>query len=100
MTDQELIELVQTKAPEELTLAEIDQLRRRLPHSAELQEAFSSRLEMDRYLADALGLAEVSVDEIIARAGNAPALRTNGVLPLVGWMLCILLIGFVGLMLI
>ena len=52
MTDDELVELVETRAPEELTPAEMDELRQRLPYSPRLQQALHDRLEMERYLAE------------------------------------------------
>ena len=45
MTDTDLIELVQTKTPEELTAAEVTELRERLPSSQALREAL--RLEIE-----------------------------------------------------
>ena len=54
---------------------------------------------MEQYLAAALGRVNVSVDEIMNRAGQAPALRANPALPLLGWVLCLVLVGFVGLVL-
>ncbi len=99
MTDEQLLDLIETKTPEELTLAEIDQLRQRLSESPMLRAAMSVRIEMEQYLAAALGRVNVSVDEIMNRAGNSPALRANPALPLLGWVLCLVLIGFVGLVL-
>ncbi len=99
MTDEQLLDLIETKTPEELTLAEIDQLRQRLTESPMLCAALSVRIEMEQYLAAALGRVNVSVDEIMNRAGKAPVLRANPALPLLGWVLCLLLIGFVGLVL-
>jgi len=82
MTDEQLLDLIENKAPEELTLAEIDQLRRGLAESAVLRAALSNRLEMEQYLAGHLGQIDVSVDEIMARAGGAPARQANPILPL------------------
>jgi outer membrane protein assembly factor BamB len=100
MTDEQLIELIETKPPEDLSAFEIDQLRRRLAESPLLRAALSTRLEMEQYLAAALGRVDVSVDDILARAGNTPALRANPALPLLGWVLCLVLVGFVGLVLV
>src|SRR5580698_6982584 len=99
MTDEQWLDLIETKTPEELTLAEIEQLRQRLTESPMLRAALSVRIEMEQYLAAALGRVNVSVDDIMNRAGNAPALRANPALPLLGWVLCLVLIGFVGLVL-
>src|SRR5580698_1852424 len=99
MTDEQWLDLIETKSPEELTLAEIEQLRQRLTESPMLRAALSVRIEMEQYLAAALGRVNVSVDDIMNRAGNAPVLRANPALPLLGWVLCLVLIGFVGLVL-
>ncbi len=99
MTDEQLLDLIETKSPEELTLAEIEELRRRLTESPMLRAAFTVRIEMEQYLAAALGRVNVSVDEIMNRAGQAPVLRANPALPVLGWVLCLVLVGFVGLVL-
>lgn len=100
LTDQQLLELIETKPPEELTLAEIDQLRRRLTQSTELQEALAGRLSMDRYLADALGRVDVSVDgSSLARATprRCPRVACQA---LVGGTVCVVLLIFVGIVLV
>src|SRR5689334_709656 len=52
MTDAELIELVRTRAPQELTPAEAAELRERLKESPELRQAVAERPEVERHLAD------------------------------------------------
>ncbi len=70
MTDEQLLDLIETKTPEELTLAEIEQLRQRLTESPMLRAALSVRIEMEQYLAAALGRVNVSVDDIGESGGN------------------------------
>lgn len=68
MTDAELIEIVQMKSLPELTDAELKALRDRIEVSPELRQALAEHLEMERYLADALGQVAVSSERILARA--------------------------------
>lgn len=84
MTDPELIQLLQDKAPEELSFEEIELLRERLRHSAELRDTLLGQLQMEEYVSQALGRVAVSADEIYAAA----AAQTSGrqrVLALLGW---------------
>ncbi len=55
MTDPELIQLLQDKAPEELSFEEIELLRKRLRHSAELRDTLIEQLQMEEYISQALG---------------------------------------------
>ncbi len=67
MTDQQLIDLVQNKSPEDLSVEELELLSRRLEESPELRAALAERLEMDRILCDALRRVRFSVDQILQR---------------------------------
>lgn len=75
LTDEQLIQLVQEKPPEELTAAEVGQLRDRLRDSPALQETLLSQLHLESYLNEALAEVNLSVDAILtqaaARAGFA-----------------------------
>lgn len=82
MTDQELLALVQAKTPDELSLEEIDLLRTRLAESTELREALFGQMQMEAYLAEALGRVNFTPQEIIARAHAGPA-RFQLTVPLV-----------------
>ncbi len=84
MTDEQWLDLIETTAPEELTLAQIDELRQRLSESPMLRAALSTRIEMEQYLAAALGRVNVSIDSILAQAGNAPALTCQSCVAAVG----------------
>jgi outer membrane protein assembly factor BamB len=75
MTDAELIELVQTKTPPELTSDEVSALGERLKESPALQQALGEHLEMERYLADVLGGVRISPEQILARADPSTAVR-------------------------
>ncbi|MCG8583274.1 MAG: DUF1349 domain-containing protein, partial [Pirellulales bacterium] len=67
-TDQQLIELLEQKTPDELTLEEIEHLHRQLTTSAELRLALRDQLRFEQSLADALGRVNVSVDSIFEQA--------------------------------
>jgi outer membrane protein assembly factor BamB len=68
MTDDELLELVQSKAAEDLTPQEIAALRERLAHSESLRTALFHTLQMEAYLTTALGAVQISPERIVARA--------------------------------
>lgn len=78
MTDAELIELVETRIPQELTAAEVAELGQRLKESPALQQALAERLEMERYLADALGRVSVSPDKVLERASQTTTVPSVG----------------------
>ena len=71
LTDAELVELVQQKTPEELSLDEIEQLRTRLHDSPDLQRTLIEQLHLEAYLNTALGETRVSASEIVRRANAA-----------------------------
>src|SRR5262249_12197700 len=85
MTDFELIQLVQEKAPEELSFDEVELLRERLRHSAELRETLLGQLQMEEYVSRALGRVAVSVDEIYATAAARGTAKRQRLLGLLGW---------------
>ncbi|MEX2026319.1 MAG: hypothetical protein WEH44_03445, partial [Pirellulaceae bacterium] len=68
MTDQDLLAALAEKTPDELSEAEIDYLRRRLAESAELREALLGQVQMEAYLAAALGRVNFSTEDILKRA--------------------------------
>jgi hypothetical protein len=68
MTDRELRELLERKAPDELSAAELAELRRRLPHSAELRRALADQLELESCLCGSLDDFQVSVEAVLAAA--------------------------------
>ena len=70
MTDAELIALLEQKTPEELTLEEIELLRRRLAESDELRQTLLGQLQMETYLTEALSRIDLSPDKIVARASQ------------------------------
>lgn len=71
MTDDELLQLVETKSPGELSLDEIQTLRARLAESAELRAAFSSRLRLQTFLAEVLSRLDLAPDDVL-RDNNRP----------------------------
>lgn len=68
MTDQDLLAALAEKTPDELSEAEVDYLRRRLAESAELREALLGQVQMEAYLAAALGRVNFSTEDILKRA--------------------------------
>jgi outer membrane protein assembly factor BamB len=96
MTDTELIQLLQDKTPEELSLDQIRLLQQRLAESDELRTALFEQLEMEQYLAEALGRIEVSTDKIIARSRANATVSGNPLLLAVAAVLSLGLIGFIA----
>ena len=74
--DSELIEMLERKAPEHLTIEEIERLSARLDKSPELQKFLIEQLQMEQYLAAALSRIDVRVDDIIA--GRRRKVTPNG----------------------
>jgi outer membrane protein assembly factor BamB len=87
MTDSELIQLVQEKAPEELSFDEVELLRERLRFSAELRDTLVGQLHMEEYISRALGRVAVSVDEIYATAAARGAAGRQRLFSLLCWTL-------------
>lgn len=87
MTDAELIELVESRMPQDLSAGEIAELRERLKSSPPLQSVLLEHLQFEQYLGEGLGHVQVSVDRILATAasGATPANRTAA---LFGWAFC------------
>src|SRR5262245_4955611 len=85
MTDEELIRLVEEKASEELSLAEIEEIRGRIPRSPVLARALSGRLKLEGSLASALGRVQVEVERILGDGGGGgpPRRRRAGFWPIV-----------------
>ncbi len=69
MTDEELLELVESKPAGEFSLDEIQHLRTRLAESSELRAAFSSRLRLQTVLAEILAKIDLAPDDVL-RTGN------------------------------
>jgi outer membrane protein assembly factor BamB len=95
MTDQELLALVQAKTPDELSLEEIDLLRGRLAESTELREALFGQMQMEGYLAQALGRVHFTPRDIIARA-HAGQGRFQLTVPIVCLLLAVPLFLLLG----
>jgi outer membrane protein assembly factor BamB len=73
MTNEQLIELLTLKTPEELTPEEINLLRSRLAESPQLQQALAGQLELDSQLSAALAQVALTPDDIIRRARQKAA---------------------------
>lgn len=94
--DRELMALVQTRAPEELTPGEVARLQAALAHSPALQQALSERLEMEQYLSAALGTSQVSAERVIAAAAKAAEAPGQRLISLLGLAVCLALAAVIG----
>lgn len=83
MSDEQLIQLLREKPPEEFSSDDIALVRRRLPHSSELRQAVADQLELDQTLYHTLGGVRLSVDELVRRASLVPPSQGAG--KLFGW---------------
>jgi len=99
MKDDQLIQLLQEKTPEELSLEEISLLQRRLAESEELRVTLFEQLEMEQYLAEALGRVEVSLDEVASSRATRVS-RHHPILLSVIAVVCLGLIGFISLVIV
>ena len=99
MTDKELIALVETRLPQELADEELELLRARLRESAPVREALAGQLQLDQYLSAIVGHVEISPDAVVA-ASQASQYRRGSLWSLLGWTVCLLLVGFVAVMLV
>ena len=96
MTDQELIDLVDRTPPDELSAAQVAELRRRLPHSAELRQQLAGQLRFEQYMGDGLGGMRVSVDQILLRAGGPAMALRSSLRGWLGWGLGMILVAIAG----
>lgn len=96
MTDQELIQILDAKLPQELTAEEIARVRNRLKDSPALRQALSDRLLIDQSLSAVLGQISLTPEQIIARGKNRPR-SPQTVLALWGIALVLLVACGVGL---
>lgn len=96
MTDQDLIQLVRQKTPDEFTAAELTRLRQRLNESADLRAALAGQLLLESRLAQVLGNVGFSVDAILARQPSTAGARESLTLPLVGIAAALLLLGLMA----
>jgi len=71
----ELIELIQTHLPEELTPEQIAEIRANLADSPELQEALLAELSMEQSLATKYAPPPANFEEVIARIQNLAVTR-------------------------
>jgi outer membrane protein assembly factor BamB len=71
MSDQELIDLLMQKAPEDLSFDELTALKARLLESPRLREVLFDQLQMETYLTAALSRVEITPEQILARAKSA-----------------------------
>lgn len=67
MTDDELRALIQEKPPADLTPEEVAALRAAIRRSPRLLREVADRIQIEAYLAQALGRPQVSVERVLAR---------------------------------
>jgi hypothetical protein len=99
MTDNELVQLLEQKTPDELSLEEIDLLRQRLAESDELRELLLTQLQMETYLTTALSRVNLSPQQIVARAQQHQQSSFGSITLLVG-LLCLPLIALLAAVLV
>jgi len=99
MTDKELIALVESRLPQELSLEELELIQRRLQESPAVREALAGQLELNEYLATVISPVELSADDVFAKAARTGRFRRRGVWTLLGWTVCLLMVAFVVSML-
>ncbi len=95
-TDQELLQLLDEKMPEELSLEEIELLRQRMAESPALREALASQVHLESYLQTALARLQLSPAAIAARAREQQAGRGGLSLVLLILMIVVPAIAVVG----
>src|SRR5262249_45527617 len=64
MTDEELLQLVRDKVPEELSAEQLAAIRERLPHNPGLREMLRRQLAADENLIRELGRVQISATEL------------------------------------
>ena len=96
MTESELLDILRTKNPEELTAQECDALRAAVGTMPELHRECAEWIRLEQYLAHGLGRANISVDTILSRAA---AIKGGGVRTRLGWIVCASLVALGALVL-
>ncbi len=96
MTDAELLELVQTKLPQELSGEEIALLRERIRHNPEFRQSVAEHLELERYLGDSFAKVKFSADQILARARPEAGAVRGRFRRAVLLMMAVVVLGAVG----
>ncbi|WP_425614008.1 PQQ-binding-like beta-propeller repeat protein [Anatilimnocola sp. NA78] len=96
MTDQELLQLLDDKMPEELTLEEIELLQRRLAESPALREALAGQIHFESYLQTAMARLKLSPAAIAARARAQQPQRSYVGLLVLLLLIAVPAIGLVG----
>ena len=87
MTEDELRALIQEKAPADLTPEECAALRAAFRTSPDLLREVADRIQIEEYLARALGRPQVSVERVLARLAARRA-RAVGTWTRYGLVVC------------
>lgn len=96
MTDQELLQLLDEKMPEELTLDEIELLRARLAESPALRESLASQVHFESYLQTAFARLKSTPASILAKARSQQSPRSSFGLVMVLLLIVVPAIAIVG----
>ena len=72
MTDAELIELVETRSPEDWSDEELALVRVRIRESSEVRQAVAEAIRLNQALAETFGQVQVSVEAILSTAQDSP----------------------------
>ncbi|HVX13029.1 MAG TPA: hypothetical protein VHC22_17730 [Pirellulales bacterium] len=83
MTDERLIELIDERSPEELSAAEVAEIRARLKESPALREALAGRLRLEQALHQSVAQFRLPIELLLAKAAAIQA--TSTVAKLLGW---------------
>lgn len=93
MTDAELIKLLESKLPQELTAAEVALVRARLQSSPGVQKALRDRLLIDESLNQVLGEIHLEPEVILARKSSASSSSVPRWIP---WGIALLMVAAAG----
>ncbi len=93
MTENELIEWIETRSPDDLSAKEFALLQKGLTSSAELRQALAERLRIEQYLHASLGDSNLDATEILAAAESKARSRRDAR----RWSLTVAVMALVGL---
>lgn len=96
MNDDELIRRMHETPPEELSLADMEHLRRRMPHSERVRQALRDHVRLEETLGAGLGRIDLSVDLLLAKASAASHGASRFLSRLYGWGAASLLLAIVA----
>ena len=96
MTDQELLDLLALKTPEDLSLEEIDQLRQRLVEATPLRKLLLNELQMGTYFEDAFARIGTTLAQVEAEAAQREKIPRQPIWPAAVYVLAVLTLTYGG----